>query len=125
MAEIGGNNWAVEALLRAEEKANTIIQNAQKEREKKLKQARSAADQEINKFRQEMEQKFNEDVKTKFGNTSDHDNLLIQTENDIKKINQDYEQNKGKVIDMLIERIINVKLEIPEVVKGDFNKMKQ
>lgn len=43
MAE-GRENWAVDELLKAEEEANNIIKNAQKEREKKIKEAKVAAD---------------------------------------------------------------------------------
>jgi len=33
-------------------------------------------------------------------------------------------KNKEKVIDMLIERVINVKIEIPQVQKAQFTKLK-
>ncbi len=32
----------------------------------------------------------------------------------------DFQRNKGKVVDMLIERIISVHLEIPAVLKANF-----
>ena len=38
------DNQAVEELLKAEEQANNLIRNAQKEREKKLKEARISAE---------------------------------------------------------------------------------
>ena len=44
MADSGRENWAVDELLKAEEEANAIIKNAQKEREKKIKEAKVAAD---------------------------------------------------------------------------------
>ena len=47
-----------------------------------------------------------------------------KTKEEIDKIFKDYEANKAKVIDMLLERIVNVELEIPEVVKGNFEKLK-
>jgi V-type H+-transporting ATPase subunit G len=46
--------------------------------------------------------------------------LNRQTEEEIRKIEQDFLRNKESVIDMLLNRIIEVKLEIPEVMKGNF-----
>ena len=57
------DNQAVEELLKAEEQANNLIRNAQKEREKKLKEARISAEQEINIYRKEEEQRFQEEIK--------------------------------------------------------------
>ena len=34
-----------------------------------------------------------------------------------------YEANGEKVIDLLMDRIMNVKLELPKVVMGNFDKM--
>lgn len=41
-----------------------------------------------------------------------------KTKADIDRIYADYETNKSKVVDMLIQRVIDVKLEVPRVVKG-------
>ena len=62
MAESGRENWAVDELLKAEEEANQIIKNAQKEREKKIKEARVAADQEIAIFRREEEDRYKAEI---------------------------------------------------------------
>ena len=48
-------SFYVEALLKAEEQANRIIKDAQKERDKKIKEARVAADHEIARYRDEKE----------------------------------------------------------------------
>ncbi len=34
----------------------------------------------------------------------------------------DYKSNKNNVIDFLLDRVLDVDLTIPEVVKGKFNK---
>lgn len=41
-----------------------------------------------------------------------------RTNADIERIYADYEANKTNVVDMLIRRVIDVKLEVPRVVKG-------
>ena len=55
-------NWAVDELLKSEEEAAAIVKDAQKEQEKKMKQAKMAAEQEISDVRKEREWKFNEEV---------------------------------------------------------------
>ena len=51
--------------------------------------------------------------------------MAKKTQEEIKKIYNDYETNKSKVIDLLLERIMNVELEIPDVLKGDYDKLKK
>lgn len=60
----------------------------------------------------------------KFGKSSEEEDLEKRTKEEIEKIYKDYEANKANVIDMLLERIVNVELDIPEVVKGNFEKLK-
>ena len=40
--------------------------------------------------------------------------------NEIKQIDDDYTNNKSEVIEMLIRNVMNVNIEIPRVIKGDF-----
>ena len=55
----------------------------------------------------------------------EQDDLKIYEEEarvDVIKIQQSYEANKEAVMIMLMERIMNVELEIPKVVIGNFEK---
>ncbi|CAD8070310.1 unnamed protein product [Paramecium sonneborni] len=124
MAE-GRENWAVDELLKAEEEANSIIKTAQKEREKKIKEAKVAADQEIAVFRREEETRYNQEILRRFGSTKEEEELERRTKSEIDKIYADYEANKLAVVDMLIKRVIEVKLEVPRVVKGQFEQPQQ
>ncbi|CAK68771.1 unnamed protein product (macronuclear) [Paramecium tetraurelia] len=125
MADSGRENWAVDELLKAEEEANAIIKNAQKEREKKIKEAKVAADQEIAVFRREEETRYNQEILRRFGSTKEEEELERKTKSEIDKIYADYEANKLAVVDMLIKRVIEVKLEVPRVVKGQFEQPQQ
>ena len=40
----------------------------------------------------------------------------------MESINKDFLKNKDYVIEMLIKNVINVNVEIPRVVKGDFDE---
>ena len=39
---------------------------------------------------------------------------------EVKQIDRDFTTNKAQVIDMLIKNVMNVNIEIPKVIKGDF-----
>eukprot|EP01016_Furgasonia_blochmanni_P050182 TRINITY_DN7710_c0_g1_i1.p1 TRINITY_DN7710_c0_g1~~TRINITY_DN7710_c0_g1_i1.p1 ORF type:complete len:135 (+),score=74.41 TRINITY_DN7710_c0_g1_i1:202-606(+) len=114
MAELRG----VERLLKAEQEAKQIIQRADEARQAKLKDAKNAALQEIEQIKNEEQRKFEAECKKRFGNTQDEEDLERQTKTEIEKINRDYETNKNKVIDLLIERVMNVELTFPQVLKG-------
>lgn len=73
MADQGRENWAVDELLKAEEEANAIIKNAQKEREKKIKEAKIAADQEISIYRREEENRYNQEIQKVIHSTISRD----------------------------------------------------
>ena len=45
-----------------------------------------------------------------------------QAEKDIKEIRVNYEANKDKVTEMLMERIMDVKIELPKVIIGNFEE---
>lgn len=50
--------------------------------------------------------------------------LENETRDEINKIQQDYNQNKQKVVDMLVEKVLEVDLTIPNSVKEKFVKKK-
>lgn len=47
-----------------------------------------------------------------------------ETQEEISKIEQDYDKNKSKVIDMLVQKVLEVDLTIPNSVKEKFIKKK-
>ncbi len=51
----------------------------------------------------------------------DQEEMEAETQTEIVSIQGDYRLNKDKVIDYLIERTLDVMLEIPKVVRGDFS----
>lgn len=116
-------NWAVDELLKAEEDANNIIREAQRDREKRLKEAKHAAEQEISLYKKEKEDKYQEEIKAKFGTTKEDEELEKRTAEEIKVIKSEYEANKKGVIQMLIDRIVEVDIKIPQVLKGDFSSL--
>jgi len=49
--------------------------------------------------------------------------LDAQVEAEMRKTAEQFERNKGSVIDMLIEQITKISLEVPLVVQGKFEAM--
>ena len=47
-----------------------------------------------------------------------------ETQEEIKKIEEDYGRNKDKVIEMLVQKVLEVDLTIPNSVKEKFQKKK-
>jgi|JI9StandDraft_2_1071091.scaffolds.fasta_scaffold1299455_1 hypothetical protein len=50
--------------------------------------------------------------------------LEKETQEEISKIQEDYEKNKSKVIEMLVSKVLEVDLSIPNSVKEKFLKKK-
>ena len=50
--------------------------------------------------------------------------LEKETQEEIAKIQKDYEKNKDKVIEMLVAKVLEVDLTIPNSVKEKFAKKK-
>ena len=89
-------------------------------RQNKLKEARRVADEKIEKYKAELEQNFEQEKKEKYGDMEDQADIEAETQKEIESIRGDYDENKDNVIDFLIDRVVDVDLEIPKVVKGDY-----
>jgi len=86
-------------------------------RTKRLGEARVIAEQEIN-----VERKIAEEGLVAKGVEQEKERealgdqeILVQE--DIQKINAQYDENKERVMDMLLTSVMNVRTEIPQVVK--------
>eukprot|EP00331_Platyophrya_macrostoma_P020084 CAMPEP_0176475068 /NCGR_PEP_ID=MMETSP0127-20121128/43395_1 /TAXON_ID=938130 /ORGANISM="Platyophrya macrostoma, Strain WH" /LENGTH=123 /DNA_ID=CAMNT_0017870611 /DNA_START=35 /DNA_END=406 /DNA_ORIENTATION=- len=110
-------NKSVQLLLQAENKANEIIEKAHQDRIAKLKEARLAAETEIALFKKEQEEKFQQTIKEKYSSNEDDSDLGAVTKQEIDEIYKAYDKRKEEVANLLIDRIMNVELEIPNVIK--------
>ncbi len=106
-------------LFKAEEEANEIIRRAEERREELLEVAIHDANTEIAELRKKEEKKFEEFSRT---NQNNFDAIEKSTNDSKKKAEEEYKQNKDKVVDFLLARVCNVKLDLQRNVKGDFAK---
>jgi len=114
------DNDGIQRLLRAEEEAAQIVQKAREQRVQRLKQATIEAEQQVNKLRQQLQDEFNAEASSSKGgkdNSSFIQQLKKQQEAEIKKIDSEFEQNKQKVIDLLLCQCTTVSLEVSEALR--------
>jgi V-type H+-transporting ATPase subunit G len=79
------------------------------------------AEEKIEQYKAQLEKNFEKEKRDKFGDMEDQADIEEETNREITSIQEDYDENKDKVIDFLIDRVMNVDLEIPRVVKGDYS----
>ncbi len=116
-------------LLEAEKKANSIVEAAQRAKQNNLKESEEKQKLEIAAIRAEEEKKFNQLVNDvtyitqKYGNVNEAAVVESQVEKEINEMKAQFNNGRGKVINLLLENVINVDLEVPEVVKGEYDKL--
>merc|ERR1719159_3313 len=107
----------IQQLLKAEKQAEELIARARENRVLKLKQAKDSADEELKKFRDAEQAKFDKEsgVKAAVDPAAD---LKATTKMEIDMVSRDYEQNKGKTAQYIVEKILTVPLELSQIAKA-------
>jgi len=108
------------SLLEAEERANKIIRDAEEKRDRMKDEAIDRARKEVEDLRAQMEEEFN---RTKVDTTKEEKDIKIKAEIEIKKNEALFVENKEKVAEMLLERILSVSYELQRNVKADFKHL--
>lgn len=106
----------IQKLLKAEEDAEKIIQNAREQRARKLRDVRQAAEEELEPFRQKEEEKFlAEQAASAGGNNSGE--LDSVTQQELAMVRQDFEGNKKQAIKYILDKVLDIDLTMPENLK--------
>lgn len=93
-------------------------------RTKKLKSIKELAQKEIDEYKRAQQKVFQQKVQAK-QNEIEEGFKQKQTDDPQKAmavIENDFQSNKAAVIDMLIANVLNVNVEVPRVVKGNFDE---
>ena len=109
--------------MEGERIAFKIIQTARDERNSKVQDAQFEAKQELAIIKQKMNANFDEFKQKKDVEQEELQSYEDQAQSEIAKIRSQFEQNKGRVGDIIKQSILNVKLELPKVVVGNFEDM--
>ena len=103
------SNTGLQLLLDAEKQAQELVAKARKEKLQMMKTAREEARDEIQKFRKEKDAEYQEFEKTHSGDTDDATaQMKKKTEDGIAAIKKDTEENSQRVVDMLIDYVVDV-----------------
>lgn len=117
------NQYLLE-LTNAERQSNEIIRQAQEQRDKRLKEAKFDAEQELGQIRAQHEAEIRDaSVKSRDG---DSEIRQMQEESRVKAqgVRSVFERSKGEVLEMLVEAVFKVSLVVPEVVQKKFDRLR-
>lgn len=90
-------------------------------RERKLREAKISADEEVERFRRKKEEEFRQLQERKEDRQFEID-LRAKTDQEIDQIRADFNRNKDRVVQMLVQNVLNVDLEIPVSIREKFTK---
>ncbi|KAH7394314.1 H+-ATPase G subunit-domain-containing protein [Pyrenochaeta sp. MPI-SDFR-AT-0127] len=105
------NSAGIQTLLDAEREAQKIVQQ---DRTKRVKDARNEAQKEIEEYRKEKEneyQKFEKEHSS--GNQKAEEDAKKDTDAKVKEIDALGKKSGSKVVDQLLEAVVNAKPEPP------------
>jgi|ERR1719263_1632346 len=105
-----GEGHGIKELLQAEKQAATIVAEAKKERQAKMSKAKKDAAAEIEDFRQKKEAEFQAyKQQHSSGGTASSETLMRQTAEAKADLEREAGQNRGKVVDLLVQFVTTVK----------------
>ena len=108
--------------LEQEKYSAELIEKANSEQEGLLKLAKELATKELESYNEERRKEYNNKVTELNVNEKLIDEINNKSKAEIDDINNNFGARKDQVVDFLFENVINVKYEIPEVVKGFFEE---
>ena len=108
--------------LEQEKYSAELIEKANSEQEGLLKLAKELATKELESYNEERRKEYDNKVTELNVNEKLIDEINNKSKAEIDDINNNFGARKDQVVDFLFENVINVKYEIPEVVKGFFEE---
>lgn len=108
----------ISKLLAAEDEAEKIIKNARDMRSQKMKEVKSAAEEELAPFRMKEEQKYNEDIRALTAKGDISGDLDKATKSELMMVRNDFESNKQAGADFILNKVLTVDLSIPPAIKA-------
>ena len=108
--------------LEQEKYSAELIEKANNEKDGLLKLAKDMSDKELESYNDEKRREYDNKVTELNINEKFLEEINTKSEKEIEKKKKNFTSNKDKVIDFLFENVINVKYEVPDVVKGFFEE---
>ncbi|GJQ13320.1 hypothetical protein GpartN1_g5111.t1 [Galdieria partita] len=99
----------IKLLLKAEEEATSVVEQARRDRESRLKQATQEAQKEINAYRQEKEREYQEELNKHSGLSEENTKRLhLETEQFRERMRKNFDSKKDEVVQFLKELVLKV-----------------
>ena len=108
--------------LEQEKYSAELIEKANNEKDGLLKLAKDLSEKELNSYNEEKRIEYDDKVTELNINEKFLEEINEKSKKEIEEINNNFNSNKDKVVDFLFENVINVKYEVPDVVKGFFEE---
>jgi len=107
------HSQGIQTLLEAEKDAAKVVQEARQYRVKRLKDARTEADGEIEEYRKAKDQEFSAFQSSHVGSTQDAQSVIDKdTEQKLGQITDAYNTHKDDVLGKLLDRVVLVQPEL-------------
>ncbi|KAK8796046.1 vacuolar ATP synthase [Blastocystis sp. subtype 4] len=115
----GAGYSGIEKLKKAEEEAAAIEQEAKQMRMSAMSEARVKAKEEIDSYRAELEAAFQQkkEAATGAGSKKEVEELSAETDKQIEALNKDYEENYEKMMNLIVDSVLNVNPRISDKKK--------
>ena len=108
--------------LEQEKYSAELIEKANNEKDGLLKLAKDMAKKELESYNEDKRREYDNKVTELNVNEKFIEEIENKSKIDVEEINSKFASRKDKVVDFLFESVINVKYEVPEVVKGFFEE---
>ena len=115
-------NYSTKSLIEGERKAHQIIENAKERKNDMSKNAKFEAQQELGEIKERLDKQYNEVKEKTDVKIQELDRYEQEAQADLDEIYQSYDDNKEAVTAMLLDQIMNIKLDLPKVVIGNFEE---
>merc|ERR1712070_433955 len=115
-AGAGDSKKLIDSLLQAEKQAEEIIATAKKNRLSKLREAKAAADEELELFKAAQEESFQKSLGAK-AKVDPAAELKAATEAELHLVEQDFANNSKKTVDYVVQKVLDVPLKLSSTQK--------
>ena len=108
--------------LEQEKYSVELIEKANNEKEGLLKIAKELAAKELDTYNEEKRAEYADKVTSLNSNVQLIEDIQNKSKEEIDELNNNFNSKKDQVINFLFEKVITVKYEVPDVVKGFFEE---
>eukprot|EP00923_Selenidium_pygospionis_P044284 GHVN01076519.1.p1 GENE.GHVN01076519.1~~GHVN01076519.1.p1 ORF type:complete len:125 (+),score=20.95 GHVN01076519.1:149-523(+) len=111
-----GSPAYIQQLVKAEQESDAIVQRARGNRVKKIKEAKTAAEEELKAFRQKEEERYKKEKQEKLGNPDDGAKKLDEiTETEMAQVKKDFAANKDQAHKFVVTNSLKTDLSLTSV----------